>query len=381
MLTKLIVENFKAHKYTEIELGKLTMFTGANNSGKSSLVQALLLLRQSEMVSRLSEGLDLNNILCSIGSGNDALSRFSSEGRIRFGLWDDAYGSLNFEFKVDEQNFDDSFLSKLEYDEGAKDENRIRVSLFNINFQYVSAFREGGNSQFDGDTYLANKLKQVSKNNGKGELVAHFLHLYGAEDVDPAMVAVDTKDNSLLTQTIYWEKKISTGITIEAKKGEESNKYKIVYGIEATTERRGIDNLQASNVGFGVSCSLPIIVALLSAKPGALIIIENPEAHLHPAGQAEIAKLIVLAARNGAQVLVETHSDHILSGVQLACKDYGVNTDTGINPEDVKMHFFSQSHFGYAKSESIKLNSSGILDAQPSGFFDQMEIDVRKLYS
>ena len=73
MITKLIIKNFKSHLHSEIEVRKLTVLTGINGCGKTSLIQALLLLRQTNTKGRLRDGLDLNIPLCKIGIGNDAL--------------------------------------------------------------------------------------------------------------------------------------------------------------------------------------------------------------------------------------------------------------------------------------------------------------------
>jgi predicted ATPase len=62
------------------------------------------------------------------------------------------------------------------------------------------------------------------------------------------------------------------------------------------------------------------VVACLAASPGSLLLLENPEAHLHPRGQTAMAELIARTAAAGAQVIVETHSDHVLNGVRLAVK-------------------------------------------------------------
>lgn len=82
----------------------------------------------------------------------------------------------------------------------------------------------------------------------------------------------------------------------------------------------GADYFTAQNVGFGISYVLPIVLALVKAKKGELIILENPEAHLHPRGQRKMGELIARAAQGGVQVIVETHSDHILNGIRFVCK-------------------------------------------------------------
>ena len=127
----------------------------------------------------------------------------------------------------------------------------------------------------------------------------------------------------MLQQTIYWEQKISPDVTINVEQRKDSSTYAISYGFNGEdSQTKPVMDLRAENIGYGISYTLPVIVALLSAQPGALVILENPEAHLHPGGQAALAKLIAKVASEGIQVIVETHSDHIINGILLACKAY-----------------------------------------------------------
>ncbi|RZK67405.1 MAG: hypothetical protein EOO92_24265, partial [Pedobacter sp.] len=72
------------------------------------------------------------------------------------------------------------------------------------------------------------------------------------------------------------------------------------------------DFVNIADVGFGVSQVLPIVVALILAKPNQLVYVEQPELHLHPRAQVEMAKLLAEAAQRGVQVVVETHSSLLL---------------------------------------------------------------------
>ena len=128
---------------------------------------------------------------------------------------------------------------------------------------------------------------------------------------------------------------------------------------------------RATNVGFGLSYALPVIVALLMPKD-TLCLIENPEAHLHPRGQTKLAELAVRAALAGVQVFVETHSDHFIDGVRIAVRE-GL-----IAPEDVAIHYFErESNQAVVKSPSI--NPDGRLSEWPEGFFDQHEENLARL--
>jgi predicted ATPase len=379
MINKLHIQNFKIHKDTEIQLNKLTILTGINGCGKTSLIQTLLLLRQTFQKGRLMDGLDLNKPLCNIGIGNDALCRYATEGRISFCLMESNGESYAFSFDANVKAMSDNFLKKDTYEGPVTNDKLAQLSLFNNEFQYVSAARWGGISVFPKETYAVESQKQISLECGQGELVAQYLHKFGADEVLDYSNG-ELTDLSLYSQTIFWEQKISPNISIHVESGKDNNSFAITYGYTGSGEIRPIKDLKAENVGYGISYTLPVVVALLSAKPGALLIIENPEAHLHPAGQSELAKLITKVANNGVQVIVETHSDHIISGIQLACKAHAADSAKGIHHQDVAMYYFRPSADRSLTIEQIKVLETGRLDFQPKGFFDQAETDMFNLY-
>lgn len=100
MITQLNLSNFKSHKDTRLELGNLTVLTGVNGCGKTSVIQALLLLRQSFLKNRLAQGLDLNQPLCSIGIAHDALYRLAKDDLITFRFVADRAVEYEFRFKA-----------------------------------------------------------------------------------------------------------------------------------------------------------------------------------------------------------------------------------------------------------------------------------------
>lgn len=378
MITRLGIKNFKSHKNTEIGLNKLTVLTGVNGCGKTSVIQAFLLLRQTYQKGRLMDGLDLNKPLCNIGIGDDALYRLATEGELAFDISDDTGENFSFVFDADINSLTDSFLKKKSYSNNISNDRLDKISLFNNEFQYISASRWGGRSIFPKETYAAETQKQISLECGQGELIAQYLYKFGNNDVTDYTDGKRT-DLSLLSQTIWWEQKISSDITLNVEPGKDNNSFSITYGYNDIGQQKAIQDLKAENIGYGISYTLPVVVALLSAKPGALIIIENPEAHLHPAGQAELARLITMVASTGVQVVVETHSDHIISGIQLACKANTENATCGINKDDVSMYYLYNQTDRSLKIDRVKILGNGRLDYQPKGFFDQTETDMFEL--
>jgi predicted ATPase len=139
-------------------------------------------------------------------------------------------------------------------------------------------------------------------------------------------------------------------------------------------------SMRPTSVGFGLSYTLPVVVALLAAPSGGIVLLENPEAHLHPRGQMAMGDLIARVAASGVQVIVETHSDHVLNGVRVAVKERRARH------EDVSVHYFrrvTETREGDERIvhvvDSPRINADGRLDDWPPGFFDQYDIALEKL--
>lgn len=131
--------------------------------------------------------------------------------------------------------------------------------------------------------------------------------------------------------------------------------YEIKYSFNTDASPTGVtQEFTAKNVGFGLSYALPIIVAILSAQKDALLLIENPEAHLHPYGQAKLTELMCLAAQAGIQIIIETHSDHIINGALVACKQ------EKINKENIGIYQFNRDEEQHcAKATQIEVLEGG----------------------
>jgi hypothetical protein len=108
-----------------------------------------------------------------------------------------------------------------------------------------------------------------------------------------------------------------------------------------------------ADVGFGISQTLPILVALLVAKPGQIVYIEQPEIHLHPSAQLELGNIITRAAKNGIRVIIETHSDYLITGIQTEV------AKGNIDPKNVIFHWFSKNRSGVTSIKSTTLLEDG----------------------
>lgn len=372
MIKKLHLKNFKSHRDTELNIKPLTLISGVNNVGKSSVLQSLLLLRQTFKRGKLGEGLVLNKPLIELGRGNDVLYKFAQDPILAIELTMENT-ILSYRYRVDENALEGSLLPLI--DGSISLLSASTDALFGRDFQYLSSLRLGGESDFTIDSDEAVTEKQISYEKGKGELIGNFLYAYQDE---PTFDYINNSDESipLLDQVMYWEGLISSGVTINVQKKADKPGFTILYGTKGKEGKKSIEGLRAENIGFGVSYSLPVITALLSASPGALVMIENPEAHLHPEGQAELARLMCLAAQRGVQVIVETHSDHIINGVLVNCKRYE-KEGNGISRDSVSIYYFSGQDEEHAvEYEEVKILPNGKVEYQPRGFFDRVEKDI-----
>jgi predicted ATPase len=162
------------------------------------------------------------------------------------------------------------------------------------------------------------------------------------------------------------------GVNLQASAIEGTDFVRLSYGFGGTAGINATRRRRPTNVGFGLTYALPIVVACLTATRESLILLENPEAHLHPKGQTRMAALISAAAVTGAQLVVETHSDHVLNGVRIAVKR------GELQPQDAVIHFFRGNGSG-VEVISPRVDKDGMLAQWPEGFFDEWENSLDEL--
>lgn len=379
MITNIRLANFKSHKDTVLSLGNLTVLSGQNGVGKSSIIQSMLLLRQTNEKNRLNDILDLNSPLCFIGKSNDAIYRFPNEefeNLIGIVLADEKLEySWTFEIPKNQNKAYLKRVNDVTDSDGYKD-----LSLFSNNFQYLSAFR---GVEYITDDYAVEFQKQISVTEGRGELVAQFLFEYGKKlKVIESLKHPLEKDDFLLSQVSAWEREISNNINVVSIPFGDGYDIKYSFDTTASGEMFGsVDELSKKNVGFGLSYVLPIIVSILSAEKGSLLLVENPEAHIHPYGISKLAELICIAAEAGVQIIVETHSDHIINGILVQSKKFETSKgEKGINKENIKIYYFDRDEIEHKTNvTAINVLDGGRTENRVTGFFDQIGKDLRKL--
>jgi len=241
---------------------------------------------------------------------------------------------------------------------------------FTSGFRFVAADRLGPTAANDTSYYSVRELRQIGK---RGEHAVHYIAEYQNYPIAiPALrhASLPLERTDLLSNTRAWLQNISPGISFNVTGFPGINKAAVDYEYDVGRSSTFSNRIRPMNIGFGVTYVLPIIVSALASAPGDMLVVENPEAHVHPSGQVHLAMLLALAANSGVQVLIESHSDHILNGMRLAVK-------RGMIPfEDVSMFSFNRAVGDPSHSVSIvmpKMDRHGKIDGWPQGFFDEAE--------
>lgn len=363
MITSVKLENFKCFQKVSINLSNLNLLMGLNGAGKSSLIQALLLLAQTPTDKEDKiDGIMLSGDLLELGTGKNILNEYANVEEIVIHITTNI-GQSKFSFDYAK---DKDFLPLNRFEGDTK-----TITDYLKNLHYISANRIGPSAIHDVSYYASRRGTSVGP---AGNYAISFLAQNSDRTVMKPMHHINATTHQLIDQTNAWMGEISPGVSIHPKMLEEANKAVATFSFESRRSRS--KGYSPVNVGHGISYVLPIVVAILSAEPKNIIIIENPEAHIHPKGQAALGQLLALAASSGVQLIVETHSDHVMNAIRVAVKNKFLESDA-INilyfeqiPEDDKFDVDIQR---------LELDENGRIDFWPKGFLDQWDISLREL--
>lgn len=387
MLTGLELRNFKCFRRQPLEFAPLTVLAGLNGMGKSSVIQALLLLRQS-FASLGSRRLQLQGDLVDLGTGSDVFFDLADEDELGFTTEVDHNYRSEYLFRY---NRESNRLAAITNDQRRNGPTRRlerqpdgswAVSeqyrhgpppslLMTTKFQYLSAERLGPRKTLPWSDDQASRRALGSQ----GEYVLAFLARHGGETLpvgDPRLSPNQASaSTSIEGQVTAWLQETSPGsvLSIGELRDVDALSARFAY------RRRGdvaSKPFRATNVGFGLSYVLPVLTALIAARKGDLVIVENPEAHLHPRGQTKLGELSARAAKAGVQVIVETHSDHFLDGLRIAVRE------KLLEPAEVRIHYFAR-HGAEAAVISPVIKPDGSLTDWPTGFFDERDENLIRL--
>ncbi|MEV8428282.1 AAA family ATPase [Streptomyces chartreusis] len=395
MIDRLTLHNFKAFQDASLPLGPLTLLTGLNSSGKSSVLQSIALLRQSYEAGDLdvshllpearrsglqgsvgNQGFLLNGELVGLGTGEDVLHEDFTENEehppIGLGVDEGPYHyGWTVAYEAEQNLLPLRDVESPLTSEGAAaptGPEAVTPSFLTAPFQYLHADRISPAEFYPRDHHAVMGRGFLGV---RGEHTVNFLRIHAGDTVPAGPLRHSgTESDQLRHQVAAWMGDLCPGVDIQADAIKGADAVSLSYGFQGSlgaTKRR-----RPSNVGFGLTYVLPIVVACLTAQPGSLVLLENPEAHLHPMGQTRMAELAAATAAHGAQVIMETHSDHVLNGVRLAVKK------GRITPGQAVFHYFRGDGTG-VEVVSPQVNGDGKLDQWPTGFFDEFENTLDQL--
>jgi len=358
-LLKMKVRNFKSLKNIELDFKGINIFAGGNGVGKSSVIQGLLLAKTTaEQLSEESNHIEINGPYnLELGRTEQILNFSATEDKISLEFQTENK-KLNLEYEVDiyEQPHTLTVDNK---------KTKNIDELNNINFNYIGAERVGPSKAQFFDP------QQKLKVGYKGEFTNHVLSRadYLQIDIVDQMKHKDGLER-FSTQVEAWMRTIFQDFRLKYKEIKEVDMVSVLYGKEDSNEF-----IPQTSTGFGITYALPIITAGLLAVSGEqannILIVENPEAHLHPFGQSRLGRFLALLSLCGVQIIIETHSEHIINGIRLELS-HAKNTDNAI------INFFHQIQ-GETINSIISIKENGELTNWPSGFFDQEKQDLFEL--
>ncbi|MCI4624420.1 MAG: DUF3696 domain-containing protein [Candidatus Magnetoovum sp. WYHC-5] len=351
MLTTLRLINFKSFENQELQIKPMTLLAGLNNTGKSSVIQAIRML--NKWVRKGDPALEGHGILKYL------IKSYSVYPGIKLEYFFNKDKAYDIIMDITFNQFEEPII------------NSPRPSLSQIPFiSYVSADRFGPKVFLP----LFTSTEALTYTGTHGEYVLDYLSRNERAIVPPMLIHPKSEGKTLIYNVRAWLTEIAPGVDFK-------------YNIETKNDTSyfKINDFRPTNSGFGLSYALPVIISLLGMASqwvdnnegqqshkesvGAIVLLENPEAHLHPKGQTSMGRFIALAAASGVQVVVETHSEHIMDGIRIAVKNGELMADKTV------FHYLSLDENKTTKVDTPILYPNGKLSFWPEGFFDQSMIN------
>ncbi len=349
-----VMEGFKCFDGLRLEFGQLTLVTGFNGGGKSTALQPLLLISQALRLGTI-DALPLNGPLVRLGTAGD-IAPMNSE---RPTLLRVEGSDTTIGFKPMLQA-GDRILPMAEPPEG-KDNVLLGQALASLSF--LGAVRIGAEDAFPIPEWV--DAPDVGHD---GRFAPYWYDRLVDEEIDTRRHFPGSTAGTFRKQLDAWLGSLFPGAEANVQNAVALSQMNLQFRLaELGTWRR------PSNIGYGLTYVFPILVALLAARPDQVIVIDSPESHLHPSAQSQMGRILATLASAGVQIIVETHSDHLLNGIRLAVRE------KALRPDDLRIHFFSgPSGVNHGVTTPV-MGPGGEIYEWPDGFFDQGEKDLSRL--
>lgn len=364
-MVQLNIKGFKCFSNDIFNIRNITVLAGANGAGKSSFIQSILLSRiviekQCEPnVDGWYENTNKSEVTVPLNS------MYNLElGTDRDVIKDDESNKENIiQIQIDEEFFDFSLndtendVLSLKAKSKLSDNNNF---IKKKEFYYLNAERLG-------PRHISENCYMPFLSSGfSGEYSAHIIDTLSK--IPSYASAVLSSDKKFKIEFDKWIDILFPGITIISKPLSNLKTQILVRNSANKSEQL------ANNIGFGISYALPILVNGLIAKKDSLFIIENPEAHLHPKAQSSLGEFLGYVASQGVNIVIETHSEHIINGLRKA-----IFLNKNLSSESINIYFFKGFEGGHLKYEEILTDEKGNLSSFPIDFFDQVRQDLSEI--
>lgn len=357
MIKRLEINALKSIKKLSISCTNLNIFAGTNSSGKSSIMQSLLIASQYITTNRQN---GLNGYWINLGDFKSVRSLYCKTDEITICLEDEsAEEVLTLDIK-DNAAMHGVNISYEPYE-------TVMEKLYNLfsykrNFFYIPFNRIGVEETFN------KNLESESKFGKRCEYAISYLESQKEEfEKNPIAFELikDKSNKTLLAQVNYWLKEI-VGATIETE-STDSQRIKVYYKMSD-----GIRHTP-TNVGSGISYIISILIVCLASEKNSTILIENPEIHLHPKAQSKLMKFLYFVAESGRQLFIETHSDHIFNGIRA-----GIVANE-MDSSKIAINFVTCDENEGTRNSVVQIDKMGNIVNPLPDLFDQFELDINKM--
>ena len=431
-MNRLTVGGYKSiEREQSIELRPLTILAGANSSGKSSMVQPLLLLKQTLEATYDPGTLLLNGPNVAFSSVRQMLPRTGrklSHATLRFGIGFGINADLTLDLtwqpdkKLAIERMAFTGAEGIELRPGMRHDAILEASTPKLRHELeqslvaLASMYQSADQPMPGQPALKVTQRRCFLDiallalNGETEqplsllpmsflvepAIRAVIHVPGLREMPEraypvtasgptfpgtfpqyaASVIAQWQENEQLDLIERLGQQLAElGLTRQVKAVvQDETRIEIQVGrLPPDRPTRSSDLVNIADVGVGVSQTLPVLVALLAAAPGQLVYIEQPEIHLHPRAQVALARILADAARRGVQVVVETHSSLLLLGVQALVAEGTLGFDL------VKLHWFARDRNGMTVVTTADLDRTGAFGDWPEDF-GAVELQAQNQY-
>ena len=356
MIKRIKIDGFKSITHLSLDCKNLNILTGTNSSGKSTIIQSLLVLSQI-IASNYND--TLNGQLVKLGLFNEVKSKFTKEKKIAVTFYDEDNNDFGYEITGDGIN---NSLGRWDL---IKNKNELINYSYTKNLYYIPFNRLGVQ-----DTYPVNTTQSKFGFHCECAL-SYFEEQKKVDSVLEESLIKDSSSPSLSNQVNYWLNEI-----LEVKMDTERKNLSDNFVTVKYTGKDGVAHTPR-NVGSGISYLISILIVCLASEKNSTIIIENPEIHLHPKAQSKLTEFLYFIAKSGRQIFIETHSEHIINSIRV-----GITKNVPgylIDKNLISVNFVTFDDIDGTTSIKMNFDENGtILNPQPE-FFDQFTLDLEKM--